>query len=159
MGTKAVLEALQRASVVTDPANAQLMKLSDGPSDLANLAKTLGNVVTSTSPYRATLSVDSVTLIAKPHSLSVPPWQLVSSIVEEPLRVATCWATPKILSAKAGTPGCWDANLAEPKEVQIALSGKWGGKVIGMKGSSSPDGNHAKIGHSLGGNLSIFGDM
>jgi hypothetical protein len=98
-------------------------------------------------------------LIAKPHSLAIPPWQLVSSIVQQPLRVATWWASPKILSAKAGTPGCWDKSLADPQEVQTALSGQWDGKVMGMQGTSSPDGNHAKIGHSIGNSLSIFGDM
>lgn len=158
--TKAVLEALGRASVATDPTNSELVKLSGGPSDLESLAKGLGQLDASTTAYHATLSVSSVSLIAKPHSLEVPPWQLVSSIVEQPLRVASWWATPKILSAKAGAPGCWDSKLAEPKEVQIAISGQWNGKVMGMKGSSSPDGNHAKIGHSLGGgSLSVFGDM
>lgn len=157
--TKIVLEALGRASVVTDPANSQLVKLSDGPSDLESLAKSLGNIDAATSSYHGTLSVSSVTLIAKPHSLAVPPWQLVSSIVEQPLRVASWWASPKILSAKAGTPGCWDATLAEAKEVQIATSGQWNGKTMGMLGSSSPNGNHAKIGHSIGGSLSVFGDM
>jgi hypothetical protein len=157
--TKAVLQAMQRASVATDPNNAQLVQLSDSPSDLSSIARSLGKLDTSSSPYQATLSVSSVTLIAKPHSLEVPPWQLVSSIVKEPLRVATWWASPKILSSKAGTPGCWDASLAEPQEVQSAVSGQWDGKSMGMKGVSSTDGNHAKIGHSLGGDLSIFGDM
>jgi hypothetical protein len=157
--TQVVLEALGRASVATDPTNSELVKLSDGPPGLASLAKSLGNVDAATSSYDAILSVSSVSLIAKPYSLAVPPWQLVSSILQQPLRVASWWATPKILSAKAGTPGCWDKSLAEPKEVQIAISGQWSGKVMGMKGSSSPNGNHAKIGHSLGGSLSVFGDM
>lgn len=157
--TKAVIQALQRASVATDPSNSQLVKLSTGPSDLADLVKNLGKVDASPDPYHASISVASVSLIAKPHSLAIPPWQLVSSITQQPLRVATWFAAPKILSAKAGTPGCWDKSLSDPKEVQTALSGQWDGKVMGMKGSTSPNGNHAKIGHSLGGSLSMFGDM
>jgi len=42
--TKAVLQALQTASAVTDPANSELVKLTKGPSDLARLAKSLGQL-------------------------------------------------------------------------------------------------------------------
>merc|ERR1712137_74751 len=153
--------ALQRASVATDPNNVQLMKLSsNGPAVLSRLALQLGQVDESTSPYVGTLSVHSVQVIAKPSALHVPPWQLVSSVLEKSLRVASWWATPKINSSKSGqTPGCWNASLKTPKEVQIAITGRWGGKVFGLKGSSSANGNHAKVGHSIGDSLSIFGDM
>jgi hypothetical protein len=158
---KTVLQALQRASVATDPQNSQLMKLSsDGPSELSSLARQLGNVVSSPNVYTATLSVASVSLIAKPYALAVPPWQLVSATLGTSLRSATWWATPKILSSRSGKkPGCWDESLAAPKEVQIATSGQWDGKTFGLLGVNSPDGNHAKLGHSIGGSLSIFGDM
>merc|ERR1711870_18367 len=49
--------------------------------------------------------------------------------------------------------------MGAPKEVQIATSGQWDGKTFGLLGQNSPDGNHAKVGHSIGGSLSIFGDM
>merc|ERR1711957_930174 len=66
-------------------------------------------------------------------------------------------AHPAIHSAYAGTPGCWSAELANPLEVQVATSGLWDGKVLNMKGTFT--GNHAKIGHSLGGSLAVMGDM
>merc|ERR1712232_1496721 len=96
----------------------QLVKLTHGPSNLASLARSLGKVDKSPEVYSATLSVNSVTILAKPSYLRVPPWQLVSSFVQQPLRVATWWNAPKIFSAKAGRPGCWNDTLAEPLEVQ-----------------------------------------
>jgi hypothetical protein len=159
--TEAVLQALRRASVATDPSNTQLVKLSDeGPSRLAALARSLGQLDHSQDTYSATLSIESVQLVAKPYALAVPPWQLVSSILGASLRTATWWATPKILSSYTGeVPGCWNSTLAAPKEVQIALTGQWNGKEIGFLGINSPHGNHAKVAHSLGGSLSVFGDM
>merc|ERR1711937_368533 len=98
---KAVLQALQRASVATDPKNSQLMKLSsDGPSELSSLARQLGKVASSASVYTTKLSVASVNLVAKPYALAVPPWQLVSATLDAPLRAATWWVTPKILSTR-----------------------------------------------------------
>lgn len=159
--TKAVLQALQLASVATDPKNTELMKLSPhGPDDLSELAKNLGKVSKASAPSHATLARGRVQLVAKPHALAVPPWQMVSSVLQQPVRCGTWWATPKILSSKAGEiPGCWDSSLHAPKEVQIAVTGQWKGQVMNLTGDNSPDANHAKIGHSVGGSLSIFGDM
>lgn len=162
--TRTVLQALQHASVVTDPSSDQLMKLSSGPSDLASLAQSLGRLSTETSPFQGTLSVktgsgNQVQLIAKPNSLHVPPWQMVSALTGTGLRTATWWASPKIPSTKAGTPGCWASGLSTPGEVQVATSGQWGRKTFSLEGRADPDANHAKIGHSLTGSLAIFGDM
>merc|ERR1712137_321337 len=159
--TKVVLQALQRASVATDPKNIQLMKLSsNGPEELSTLAHQLGHVDESKSLYVGTLSVHSVQVVVKPFALAVPPWHLVSSVLEKSLRVASWWAAPRINSSQSDQkPGCWDDSLKIPKEVQTALTGKWGGKVFGLQGESSTNGNHAKVGHSIGGSLSIFGDM
>lgn len=79
--------------------------------------------------------------------------------MQTPLRVASWWTYPKILSTKDGVPGCWSSELKEPKEVQVATSGQWNGKTMGLLGKSSTDGNHAKIAHSLEGSISVFGDM
>merc|ERR1712232_1282449 len=74
---KSVLGALRLAMVVADPNNTQVVKLTDGPSDLAALARKLASNVLDTTPYDATLST-GVRLIGKPSYLHVPPWQLVS---------------------------------------------------------------------------------
>lgn len=157
--TKAVLRALQVASVVTDPLNEQLVKISNSPSDIADLVNGLGQLDDSTTPFQASLSTAGVKLIAKPHSLEVPAWQMVSSVLQVPLRTATWWASPAIPSAQAGTPGCWSSDLATPMEVQIATSGQWQGTSFGLKGGLGTNYNHAKLGHSLTGTLAIMGDM
>jgi hypothetical protein len=45
--------------------------------------------------------------------------------------------------------------------VDIATSGTWAGKSIGLDGIAEPEGNHAKVGVSTSGthSYSIFGDM
>jgi len=156
--TKAVLQALQRASVVTDPSNPQIVRLSNSPGDLASLAKGLAKLDSNTSPLVSTLS-NGAKLIAKPHALNVPPWQMVSAIVGKPLRTATWWSRPEILSSKAGTPGCWSDILGTPQEVQIATSGQFKGIEFSLKGGLGKDHNHAKLAHSLDGSLAIMGDM
>lgn len=156
--TRNVLKALQVASVVTDPSQSQLVKLTKGPTDLATLANSLGQLSSTTQPLDATLS-SGVRLIAKPNALAVPPWHMVSALASIGLRTATWWASPKINSMKAGTPGCWDSSLPAAGEVQVALTGSWSGSPLGFRGISSTSGNHAKIAHSLTGSTSVFGDM
>jgi hypothetical protein len=151
-----VLQSLHTAMVVTDPSTSQLVKLTDGPSELASLAQSLGKASSATQAFQATLS-SGVRLIAKPHSLEVPPWLLVSSVLQAPLRTATWWASPYVNSTHAGAPGCWDDSLADPMEVQVATTGQWDGATFSTVGNFT--GNHAKIGHSLGGSLAVMGDM
>jgi hypothetical protein len=153
---KSVVAALQQAMVVTDPNNPQVVKLTDGPSDIAALAQNLAQNVSNTTPYDATLS-SGVRLIAKPSYLYVPPWQLVSAMTGSALRTATWWDGDTINSQYAGTPGCWSSELGTPLEVQVATSGQWAGKTLNMTGTYT--GNHAKIGYSLNGTLNVMGDM
>jgi hypothetical protein len=156
----AVLQALQNASVVTDPANPQIVN-NGGPADIQMLVKSLGKISPSRKATSETLS-SGVVLISKPSGLHVPPWQMVSAMLGgEPLRVASWWATPEIPTTTGTTEiGCWDKSLGTPGAVEIATSGTWAGKTIGLEGLDDPDGNHAKIGVSTGAHsYAIFGDM
>lgn len=143
-----VLAALANSSVVTDPANRQIVN-SGGPSDIQQLVQDLGSISNSTTPSMATLS-SGVVMISKPSNLNVPPWQMVSALLAGvPLRVASWWTDPKIPSTTASTSiGCWDASLPKPGAVEIATTGTWQGKTLGFRGVSEPEGNHAKIGVS-----------
>jgi hypothetical protein len=157
----AVLQALANASVVTAPKKAQLVN-NGGPSEIEDAVNALGSKSASRKATQAVLS-SGVTVISKASGLHVPPWQMVSSLLGgEPLRVASWWATPEIYSTTASTPiSCWDNSLAaNPGAVDIAITGTWQGKEIGLKGDASPTGNHAKIGVSTGTHpFVIFGDM
>jgi hypothetical protein len=157
----AVLKALANASVVTDPKNRQIVN-NGGPATIQSAVKALGSKSASKVPTQAKLS-SGVTLISKASGLHVPPWQMVSSLLGgEPLRAATWWASPEIYSTTASTPvSCWDASLkTKAGAVEIATTGTWQGNEIGLIGSSTPSGNHAKIGVSTGThNYAIFGDM
>jgi hypothetical protein len=157
----AVLQALQNASVVTDPSNPQVVK-AGGPANIQTLVAGLGTKSHSTAVMRVRLS-SGVGLISKPSALHVPPWQMVSSLLGGvPLRTATWWASPKINSTVEGTPvGCWDPRLGSVGPVEIAMTGQWNGNVFGLKGGPGPDFNHAKIGVSTAGSFhfSVFGDM
>ena len=55
----------------------------------------------------------AVVLISKPSALHVPPWQMVSALLDgTPLRTATWWACPYIYSTTRSTDvGCWDSSL------------------------------------------------
>ncbi len=157
-----VLRALSNASVVTDPSNPQLVN-NGGPADISTLVAQLGQQSTSTDPMIATLS-SGIELISKPSKLPVPPWQLVSAeLGSTPLKVASWWAWPTIPSTDGTTkPGCWDdTKLAKPGAVTIVHSGLWQGKTIGLNGGDGAEGNHAKLGVSVGlaHNYAIFGDM
>jgi hypothetical protein len=156
-----VLGALQNASVVTDPKNAQIVK-AGGPPDVQKLVKALGVRSKATAALREELST-GVELISKPSALNVPPWQMVSSFLKGvSLRAATWWATPEIYSTTADTKiACWSNTLGKPGQVEIATTGQWAGKEIGLEGGPGTDFNHAKIGVSTSGteHYAIFGDM
>jgi hypothetical protein len=157
-----VLKALQNASVVTDPTNRQIVN-NGGSQDVQDLVNALGTQSSSSVPTTTTLS-SGVELISKPSSLHVPPWQMVSALLEgAPLRVATWWNSSRINSTTATTSiGCWDSSLGSAGPVEIATSGRWNGTIFVLKGDGfSGDGNHAKIGVSTSGShhYAIFGDM
>jgi hypothetical protein len=156
-----VLTALQNASVVTDPNNVQIVK-NGGPADISSLVTKLGVQSTSTAFTHETLST-GVQLISKPSGLHVPPWQMVSSVLDGvSLRAATWWASPQIPSTTSpSTIACWDPSLSTPGAVEIATSGQFAGKTFGLTGIATPNGNHAKIGVSTSGthHYTIFGDM
>jgi hypothetical protein len=156
-----VLKALQNSSVVTDPKNPQIVS-NGGPSDVQQLVNGLGQL--SKSKTFATFNLSSgVKLISKASDLNVPTWQMVSAILGGvSLRTATWWADPAVpTTITSAPPKCWDASLSKPGPVQIATTGKWAGKTIGLTGGDGPNFNHAKIGVSLSGSNSyaIFGDM
>jgi hypothetical protein len=156
----AVLQALTNASVVTDPANPQIVN-NGGPTDIQALVTGLGKVSRSKTATTAPLS-SGVLLLSKPSDLNVPPWQMVSALLGgEPLRAATWWASPKIPTTTASTPvGCWDRSLGQPGAVQIATTGLWQTTALGFEGVGEPDGNHAKLGVSTGRHAyAIFGDL
>lgn len=159
--TVKVLQALENASVVTDPANPQIVQ-NGGPADIQDLVKRLGKKSKSKAPLTLMLS-SGVGLISKPSALNVPPWQMVSSLLDGvPLRTATWWASPEIPSTTASTSiGCWDAGLGPAGAVEIATTGQWNGTTLGLTGGQGPDHNHAKIGVATAGDQRyvIFGDM
>jgi len=156
-----VLGALVNASVVTDVSNEQIVH-NGGPDDVQALVKTLGHHSTSTLVTKDVLSTGA-TLISKPSALHVPPWQMVSATLGgTPLRAATWWeGRDPIPSTTATTPiECWDASLGHSGPVEIATTGTWQGKTIGLTGGLGKDFNHAKIGVSTdASNRVIFGDM
>jgi deoxyribonuclease II len=156
-----VLAALGNASVVTDPKNRQIVN-NGGPADVQQLVARLGVKSASTAFSTTTLST-GVQLISKPSKLKVPPWQMVSAILGGvPLRTATWWATPEIYSTTASTSiACWSTTLNKPGPVEIATTGHWSGKEIGLTGGLGTNFNHAKLGVSTSANdhYAIFGDM
>jgi len=156
-----VLKALHNASVVTDPSNPQIVK-NGGPADVQQLVISLGVKTNSKEATNDVLSTN-VRLISKPSGLHVPPWQMVSAILSGiSLRSATWWANPKIPSTSSATKViCWDSSLPTPGPVEIATTGRWAGKEIGLTGGLGTNFNHAKIGVSTSGthNFSIFADM
>jgi hypothetical protein len=158
--TVAVLKGLANASVVTDPTKPQLVN-NGGPPDVQAAVKALGKLSDGKTATAAKLS-SGVILLSKPNGLAVPPWQMVSAMLDgEPLRAATWWADPQIASTDSSAKvGCWDASLGTPGAVDIAVTGTWEGKTLGFKGTADPEGNHAKIGVSTGSHTyAIFGDM
>ena len=154
-----VLQALQNASIVTDPDNLQIVR-NGGPSDIKALVKDLGKKSSSTTYTKVKLS-SGVELISKPSNLPVPPWQLISATLNGlPLRTATWWAYPAINTTTSSTHvSCWNQNLNTPGPVEIATTGKLDGTSFNLKGGTN--GNHAKLGVSMspGQPYSIFGDL
>ena len=156
-----VLNALENASVVTDPSNPQLVN-NGGPSDIQELVAKLGVKSDSTTVVAEKLST-GVGLISKPSRLNVPPWQLVSALLGGvSLRTATWWAKPYIYTTTASKKiGCWDDSLGKPGRVEIATTGTWEGTEFGLVGGLGSNFNHAKIGVSISNakHYSVFGDM
>lgn len=156
-----VLEALVNAHVVTDPSLPQLVR-NGGPARVQALVASLGREPATPACTTQTLST-GVTLISKPSALCAPPWQLVSAALGGvDLRVASWWDRPQIYSTTRTTPiGCWKPPLGTPGAVQIATSGTWQGKRIGLTGGSGDEYNHAKLGVSTDPDhpYVIFGDM
>lgn len=160
-----VLDAMQNASVATDPSNPQLVR-NGGPTGVSQIVDSLGQRSSSTTATSERLS-SGVRVISKPAHLQVPPWQLVSALLGRvPLRVATWWGNPnEIPTTTASTPvACWNDGLAAPGAVVNATSGTWAHKTFRLtEGPGSPAGNanHAKIGVSTdaSSNEVIFGDM
>ena len=156
-----VLKALENASAPTG--NIPQLINPGGPQDVQDLVARLGKQSKSTEHIREELS-SKVILISKPSGLHVPPWQLVSAIMEQealPLRTATWWNDPKIFSTlKSHKIGC--ADLKErPGAVEIATTGHWKGIEFGLTGGApNPNLNHAKIAVSKEGEpYAIFGDL
>jgi hypothetical protein len=156
-----VLKALKNASVVTDPTDPQLARLG-GPKDIKVLAGSLGKQSGSTAFTKDTLS-SGVMIISKPADLHVPPWQMVSAVLDGiPLRVASWWNNKKIFTTtESSRITCWDKSLPQPGPVEIALTGMWERNIFGLHGGPSPDSNHAKVGVSTSPEhaYAIFGDM
>ncbi|MEI6021393.1 MAG: deoxyribonuclease II family protein [Bacteroidota bacterium] len=157
-----MLKALSNASVVTNLSEKSIVN-NGGPEDIQALVKSLGKKSVSRELVEATLS-SGVKIISKPSFMHVPPWQMVSARLGGlGLRVASWWAAPKIYSTINGqTPDCWDSGVVgTPGAVEIATTGTWDGKIIGLKGGPGRNFNHAKIGISKDSQhpLCIFGDM
>jgi hypothetical protein len=166
-GVLAVLDGLANASVVTKPTDPQLARLG-GPADIRQRAEVLGaKPMSKKDAEKAGVKVvtaqlsDDVMLISKPSNLYVPPWQMVSALLNgESERAATWWAFPQIYSTNKTTKiGCWEGVVKDkkPGAVDIALNGNWQGNKIGLIGGL----NHAKIGVTTSGDkhYAIFGDL
>lgn len=112
-----ILQALQNASVVTDPANRQIVA-NGGPPDVQDLVKQLGKQSGAKTRTHVKLS-SGVDLISKPSGEHVPPWQMVSATLNiVPLRAATWWEPPKIDTTTDTTHiECWDGSLGTPGPV------------------------------------------
>lgn len=163
-----VLAALKQEGAVTDTGNSQLVR-TGGPPEIVTAVSELGSPNTDATVTSEKLS-SGVRLIAKAGGLKAPPWQLVSALLNGmPLRVASFWSGSKIYSTTSKTrTSCLSKDFGSPGAIQIALTGSWNGKTIGLSGSSqkNSDGdplgaNHAKIGVSTedGSSLTVLADM
>jgi hypothetical protein len=173
-----VLTALGRAGVVTDPTKLQIVR-NGGPEEVQELVKQLGkrpgklkvDPEKKRNPddyfHKDELS-SKVLLITKTSNLTVPPWQMVSAILDGTAeRSATWWTKPWInTTSKSSKVGCLAPFLPPKKDpilekppasVAIALTGTWDDKEIKLAAPS----NHAKIGVSTSGDhhYVIFGDL
>jgi hypothetical protein len=156
-----VLNACINANVNTDITDQRLVK-NGGPQEIKDLVDKLGSDTKSTEIYTATLS-SGIIIISKPHKIASPPWQLVSATLDGvSLRVASWWHEHKICNTEATTSiACWPTTLRKPGRIEIATSGTWDHKEIGLLGGNAKAGNHAKIGVTINSDkhYSIFGDM
>jgi Deoxyribonuclease II len=159
---KDVLRGLENASVLTDPSKLQIVK-NGGPQDVQDLVNNLGETSDSKAVKKFDLK-NGVTLISKPSALNVPPWQMVSAVLDGvSLRVASWWSKNRIYTTTPSTRiTCWDpeqlGDVRDLGTVEIATTGQTvDGDVLGLKGGQ----NHAKIARSTTRNTtySIFGDM
>lgn len=155
--TAVVLDALANSSAPADVNEPQIRYIG-GPPEFVTRALQLGQKDPPSATVIDTVLSSGVRLISKPSNLQVPPWQLVSARLGGiPLRTAT-WADPPIPEVDSSHPlTCWRSDLGSPGRIQVALTGRWMTKLIGVSASSS----HAKIGFSLDDTkpLTIFGDM
>jgi hypothetical protein len=163
-----VLKGMEDANVPTDPTNPQVSgpQPVGGPPDVVAEVNKLGKRYTNPLNPQMPLTLSTgVQFIAKPSSLPVPPWQLVSALLGGvPLRTATWWVNrvgQMMPSTAAGAPGCWNASIhGTPGAVENALLGTWAGKHFSLQSSPGTNGNHAKIGVSTTAtdHYAIFGD-
>ncbi|GAC1416088.1 MAG: hypothetical protein NVSMB6_18470 [Burkholderiaceae bacterium] len=154
----AVLKGLANSSVVTNIGDLQLVN-TGGPQEIKAVVSALGKKSVSEKVMQTRLS-NGVTMFSKPSGLHAPPWQVLSSVLHGiDLRTATWWSSPQIPSTTADTKiRCWSRALAErPGKVEVAITGRWGSKDIGLIGGQ----NHAKIGVSLSGEHKyvVFADL
>lgn len=152
-----ILLALQNASVVTDPANKQIVN-NGGPEDVQALVNSLGQLNVNLRATKVTLST-GVQLISKSSGYAVPPWQMVSAKMNGlPLLVASWYGEPNpIPSTEPMTPGCWAPDLGNPGPVAITTFGHW--EIYPFRLDEYY--NHAKFGAStdLSQPYAIFGDL
>jgi hypothetical protein len=152
-----VLRALENSSIRTNLGKEKIAR-NGGPQEIRELVAKLGKISDSTLIMKERLST-GIVLISKPSKLHVPPWQMVSSVLDGvSLRTATWWNHAKIYSTTTSTRvTCWDDNLGPRGAVEIATSGKWRDKQLNLKGGA----NHAKFGVSTSPDThyAIFGDL
>jgi Deoxyribonuclease II len=180
-GLVKVLDGLKNASVVTDPTSLQIVR-NGGPQDVQERVRALGKRQTSKDEQIIVTALSSdVMMISKPSGLQVPPWQMVSSLLNSEAdatqsnaaeRAATWWTKPWIpTTTKSTRVSCWDDTWAadtdntgkkrlptrKPGAVEIAKSGVWDEQDINLIAPS----NHAKIGTAVAGDkkYAIFGDL
>ena len=163
--TVKVLKGLINARVVTDPNIPQIVR-NGGINEIQDLVKKLGNKEPKEQSCIITKLSSGIQLISKPADSKhlVAPWQLVSAkLGGVPLRVANWWTGHnKIYSTSANfNIGCWNYDLGNPGDVEIATSGTWDQIKFGLCGGLGKNYNHAKLAVSTDSTrpYSIFGDM
>lgn len=158
-----VLKALANASVATDIGDLQVVR-TGGPPELQTAVLALDKNPNKVQEVQRVQLSSDVGLLVKPSALAVPPWQFVSAeLGQVPLRVASWWTNPEAIGSTTATTviDCWSDGLPKPGPVEIATSGDWNGTTLGLKGTASPGGNHAKVGVSKDKSrpFVILGDM
>jgi hypothetical protein len=163
-----VLKALKTAAVATDTTKRQIVR-NGGPDDVQAAVGELGDRPKKEKPgpakdkfYTRDELSTHVTLIAKTSNLTVPPWEMVSAVLDGTAeRSATWWTKPKIASTtKTSSVRCMEPFpdlKGKSGPVAIALTGEWDKQSIKLNAPS----NHAKIGVSTAGghHYVIFGDL